>query len=78
MASKKQLKQYIKNLEAILFLNYPEDKEGELTLLTSKNTSIETKIACSNDKLFKDFTTFSSKVPMLHLRRRFSNKSVDI
>lgn len=76
MATKRQLKEYASNLEAILYLNTPEEQLDRLSLLVSENISIETKIDFSLDKLLLDSATFNEKMASLVFRRRlFKNKT---
>ncbi|MDQ1859262.1 hypothetical protein [Chryseobacterium sp. WLY505] len=76
MATKRQLKEYASNLEAILYLNSPEEQLDRLSLLVSENISLETKIDISLDRLLVDSTAFNEKMASLIFRRRlYKNKT---
>lgn len=79
MATKKQLKKYARNLEALLYLNTPEELNDKLCIIVSDNVSIETKIEFSIDKLLSDYALHNSKVSSLILRRKsLLNKNLNI
>lgn len=79
MATKKQLKEYAANLEAILYLNSPDGQLDSLSLLVSQNISIETKLDFTHDRLSNDCAVFNDKLASLIFRRKlYKNKSAII
>lgn len=79
MATKKQLKEYAANLEAIIYLNTPEEKLDNYSLIISENISITSKIDSSIHLLTVDYCNNYNKIAELHLKRRsFGSKKTII
>lgn len=79
MATKKQLKQYARNLEALLFLNSNPDEIQNLIIIASNHASLETKIDVTLIKLMKDYQKNPTLSASLNLARlSLKNKENDI
>ena len=79
MATKKQLKQYARNLEALLFLNSNPDEIQNLIIIASNHASLETKIDVTLSKLMTDYQKNPTLSSSLNLARlSLKNKENDI
>ena len=79
MATKKQLKQYARNLEALLFLNSNPDEIQNLIIIASNHASLETKIDVTLIKLMTDYQKNPTLSTSLNLARlSLKNKENDI
>lgn len=79
MATKKQLKQYARNLEALLYLNSNPDEIQNLIIIASNHASLETKIDVTLSKLMTDYQKNPTLSTSLNLARlSLKNKENDI
>lgn len=79
MATKKQLKQYARNLEALLYLNSNPDEIQNLIIIASNHASLETKIDVTLSKLMTDYQKNPILSTSLNLARlSLKNKENDI
>lgn len=79
MATKKKLKQYARNLEALLYLNSNPDEIKNLIIIASNHVSLETKIDVTLSKLMTDYQKNPTLSTSLNLARlSLKNKENDI
>lgn len=79
MATKKKLKQYARNLEALLYLNSNPDEIQNLIIIASNHASLETKIDVTLSKLMTDYQKNPTLSTSLNLARlSLKNKENDI
>lgn len=77
MATKKQLKKYARNLEALLYLNSAPDQLQNLTIIASDNCCIEAKIELTVSRLMIDYQKDPQKSALLN-QTRFTMKNKDV